>query len=101
ELFVLKSVVEGLQGPEGIAAVGISWKQTPKPQPAGVKFIVPATDAPNVNGARDLGFAAGGGNAGLPDVSSLRRAVEGGQVRVLYVIDPGPAGTIGDTSWMV
>jgi len=101
ELFVLKCLVEGLQGPEGIAAVGISWKQTPKPQPAAVKFIVPTTDAPNVNGARDLGFAAGGGNTGLPDVSSLRRAVEAGQVRVLYVIDPGPAGSIGDTSWIV
>jgi NADH-quinone oxidoreductase subunit G len=101
ELFVLKSLVEGLQGPEGVAAVGISWKQTPKPQPAAVKFKVPPTDAPNVNGARDLGFAVGAGNSGLPDVANLRRAVEAGQVRVLYVMDPGPAGSIGDTSWIV
>jgi predicted molibdopterin-dependent oxidoreductase YjgC len=101
DLFVLKNLVTGLQGPEGVGAVAVSWKHTPKAQPAGTKFVVPATDAPNVNGARDLGFATGAGNGGVPDVSALQRAVEAGQVRVLYVIDPGPAGSVGDVQWIV
>ena len=40
-----------------------------------MKFTVPETDAPNVNGARDLGFATGAGNEGLPDLHSLRTDV--------------------------
>ncbi|HEY6509303.1 MAG TPA: 2Fe-2S iron-sulfur cluster-binding protein, partial [Vicinamibacterales bacterium] len=101
ELFVLKDLVEGLQGPEGVRAVGVGWNHRPKTQPAGTQFVVPATDAPNVNGARDLGFQTGGGNGSPADVSSVRRAVEAGHVRVLYVLDPGPDGSIGDTSWIV
>ena len=52
-----------------------------KPQPAGTKFKVPAIDAPNVNGARDLGLPVGAGNDGAPDLSALRTAVEPGRVR--------------------
>jgi predicted molibdopterin-dependent oxidoreductase YjgC len=100
ELFVLRELVTGLQGPEGLSAVTVTWKHTLKVQPAGTKFVVPATDAPNVNGARDLGFAVGPDNDTLPDLASLRRAVEAGQVRVLYVIDPGPSGSIGDSQWI-
>jgi NADH-quinone oxidoreductase subunit G len=101
ELFVLKEIVTGLQGPEGVGAVTITWKHAPKAQPAGTRFVVPAADAPNVNGARDLGFATGAGNAGAPDVSSLKRAVDAGQVKVLYVLAPGPDGSLGDTQWIV
>ncbi len=101
ELFVLKQLVNGLQGPEGVGAVTMTWKHAPKAQPAGTKFVVPATDAPNVNGARDLGFSTGAGNAGAPDVSSLQRAVDAGQVRVLYVLDPGPDGSTGDVQWII
>ena len=101
DLFVLKDLVTGLQGPEGLAAVAVSWKHTPKAQPAGTKFVVPASDAPNVNGARDLGFTTGAGNASAPDVSALQRAVDAGQVRLLYVIDPGPAGSLGDVQWII
>ena len=101
ELFVLKDVVTGLQGPEGVGAVTMTWKHAPKTQPAGTKFVVPATDAPNVNGARDLGFSTGAGNAGAPDVSSLQRAVDAGHVRVLYVLDPGPDGSLGDVRWII
>ena len=75
--------------------------KTRQAQPAGTKFVVPATDAPNVNGARDLGFSTGAGNAGAPDVSSLQRAVDAGQVRVLYVLDPGPDGSLGDVQWII
>jgi NADH-quinone oxidoreductase subunit G len=101
DLFVLKDLVTGLQGPEGIGTVTVSWKHTPKAQPAGTKFVVPATDAPNVNGARDLGFATGGGNGAAPDTSALQRAVDAGQVRLLYVIDPGPGGSVGDVQWII
>jgi NADH-quinone oxidoreductase subunit G len=101
ELFVLKQVVDRLEGSGGVGAATITWTRSDKPQPQGVKFVVPATNAPNVNGARDLGYEVGAGNAGLPDLSRLRRAVEGGTVKVLYVVDPGPSGSIGDVSWVV
>src|SRR5687767_4972771 len=101
ELFVLKTMVEGLLGPDGQKAVTVTWTRSEKPQPAGAKFKVPATDAPNVNGARDLGYAVGAGNDGLPDLQELRTAVEGGRVKAPYVLDPGLDGSIGDVSWIV
>jgi NADH-quinone oxidoreductase subunit G len=100
ELFVLKQIVEGLFGADGLSAVSMSWKRSEKRQPAGTKFKVPQTDAPNVNGARDLGYRVGAGNDGFPDLTELRTAVESGRVKALYVIDPGPDGSIGDVSWI-
>jgi predicted molibdopterin-dependent oxidoreductase YjgC len=100
ELFVLKELVQGLLGSDGLKSVSISWTRTEKVQPPNTKFKVPATNAPNVNGARDLGYRVGAGNDGLPDVTDLRTAVEGGGVKALYVIDPGPDGSIGDVSWI-
>jgi NADH-quinone oxidoreductase subunit G len=101
ELFVLKQIVEGLLGADGLAAVTIAWTGAQKPQPPGTRFKVPATDAPNVNGARDLGFAAGKGNEAPSDLTALRRAVEDGRVTGLYVLDPGPDGSLGDVSWLI
>jgi NADH-quinone oxidoreductase subunit G len=101
ELFVLKQMVEGLLGPDGLSSVSLIWRHSEKKQPAGAKFLVSAIDAPNVNGARDLGFAVGQGNNGPADLQALRTAVEGGRVKVLYVLDPGPDGSIGDVSWVV
>jgi NADH-quinone oxidoreductase subunit G len=101
ELFVLKQVVQGLLGPDGLNAVAIAWTRTEKAQPATTKFKVSPTDAPNVNGARDLGYQIGAGNDGLPDLAGLRTAVESGRVKALYVMDPGPDGSIGDVSWLV
>jgi NADH-quinone oxidoreductase subunit G len=100
ELFVLKELLEGLLGGDGLKAATVSWTRTEKSQPAGTKFKVPATDAPNVNGARDLGYEVGRGNDALPDLGELRRAVEDGRVKALYVIDPGPDGTLGDVDWV-
>ena len=57
---------------------------------------MPATDAPNVNGARDLGYAVGQGNDGAAGPAELRTAVEAGRVKALYVLDPGPDGSLGD-----
>jgi len=101
DLFVLKGLADGLLGADGLASVTVTWSRSDKPQPADVKFRVPATDAPNVNGARDLGYSVGQGNAGTPDLSALRTAVEAGRVKALYVVDPGPSGSAGDLSWIV
>jgi NADH-quinone oxidoreductase subunit G len=101
ELFVLKQTVEGLLGPDGLSSVTLSWRRREKPQPASAQFKISVTDAPNVNGARDLGFAVGGGNDGGPDLSALRTAIEAKRVKALYVIDPGPDGSLGDVSWIV
>ena len=101
ELFVLRQIVEGLLGAEGMKAVSVSWSRSEKAQPAGAKFKIPATDAPNVNGAKALGYEVGAGNDGAADLSRLRTAVEGGRVKALYVIDPGPEGSLGDVSWIV
>jgi NADH-quinone oxidoreductase subunit G len=101
ELFVLKQMVEGLLGADGLSSVTMSWNRSEKPQPSGAKFTISQTDAPNVNGARDLGFKVGSGNDGPADLSGLRTAVESGRVKVVYVVDPGPDGSIGDISWVV
>jgi NADH-quinone oxidoreductase subunit G len=82
-------------------AVAISWRHREKPQPAGAKFRIPAVDAPNVNGARDLGFPVKGSDAGVADVSAFRQELEQGRVPALYVFDPSPAGYIGDVSWIL
>jgi len=101
ELFVLKYLVKGLLGNDGLGAVTIAWTGGQKPQPPATKFKVPPTDAPNVNGARDLGFAVGKGNDAPPDLTSFRTAIEGGRVKALYVLDPGPDGSLGDVSWLI
>jgi len=102
ELFVIKEMLEALLGPEGVrSAASVAWTRTDKPQPPGTAFRVPATNAPNVNGARDLGFSVGAGNDGDADISELRGAVEAGRVQALYVVHPGPDGSLGDTSWLV
>jgi len=94
ELFVLRE----LAGKSGGAT--ITWRLREKPQPANTKFKVPAVDAPNVHGAKDLGFAIA--DAGGPaDVSTLKTSVEAGRVKVLYVLDLGPDGSIGDTDWIL
>jgi len=94
ELFAIRHVLGSTDG------VTISWRYREKPQSAGTTFRIPAVDAPNVRGARDLGFAVGEGS-GPADVSGLGAAVDAGHVKVLYVLDPGPDETIGDTNWIL
>jgi predicted molibdopterin-dependent oxidoreductase YjgC len=74
---------------------------------------VQVVDAPNVNGAIDLGLVDKRDQESLSpvspekdprsrlDLAELRAAVDAGRVKALYVFDPGPAGTIGDLSWIV
>ena len=103
ELFLFKRLTELLLGETGPKTISVGWRYREKPQPEGTKFRVPPVDAPNVNGARLFGLAPGapGDPARPADLSALRQAVEAGQVTALYVFDPGPEGSIGDTSWIV
>jgi NADH-quinone oxidoreductase subunit G len=101
ELFLLKQMSEGMKGEGGAAHVHVTWRRTEKRQPEDTKFRVPATDAPNVNGARDLGLSTGAGNDGGADLTALQSAVDAGAVAVLYVMDPGPEGSLGDISWLI
>ena len=94
ELFVLREVAQKC------GDITISWRHREKPQPPNTTFKIPAVDAPNVRGARDLGFEVGD-IEGPADVSRLKDAVDAGRVKVLYVFDSGPEGSIGDTNWIV
>jgi hypothetical protein len=83
ELFILRELAKHSGG------LALGWRHRPKPQPAGTKFPIPAVDAPNLRGARDLGFDVG--QPGAPaDLSQLKAAVTAGHAKVLYVVDPGP-----------
>ena len=103
ELFMFRRLAEELMGDTGPGTISVSWRYTDKPQPPNTKFKVPAVDAPNVNGARIFGFVAGAPGDEVRDanVTALRQAVEGGKVTALYVFDPGPDGSLGDTKWIV
>ncbi len=100
ELFVLRQVVEGLLGGDGLRSVTVTWTRSDKPQPPDSKFKISSTDAPNINGARALGYDVGAGNDGGVDITGLRTAVETGRVKALYVLHPGPDGGLGDVSWI-
>ena len=94
ELYVLKQFAGNTGG------VTFGWRHRPKPQPANTKFKIPAVDAPNLRGAHDLGFKMGQ-HDGPADVSNLRAAIDTGAVKLLYVLDPGPDGSLGETDWIV
>ena len=96
ELHVLKQLATGTGSP-----ISVAWKTSEKIQPAGTTFKVPPADAPNIDGARDLGLRVPASNATPPDLQDLRTSLEGGQVKALYVLDPGPPGSMGDVSWIV
>jgi NADH-quinone oxidoreductase subunit G len=101
EMFLLKRLAEDLKGDGGASHVHVTWRRTEKPQPANTKFRVPAIDAPNVTGAKDVGLAATANADGDADLSALVTAIDQGRVSVLYVHDPGPDGSMGDVSWIV
>jgi len=101
EMYLLKRIAEDLKGEGGASHVHVAWRRTEKQQPPNTKFRVPAIDAPNVNGARDLGLAVTGKGDGDADLSALRTAIDQGRVAVLYVVDPGPDGSMGDLSWII
>jgi len=99
ELFLVGRLGGAFGLPED--GVAISWRVREKPQPAQTKFRIPPVDAPNVRGAGDLGFPIKTTANGEPDMASFRQKLESGGVKSLYVFDPGPAGSIGDLSWVI
>jgi len=99
ELFLIGNVGGALGLPED--GVAVSWRTRIKPQPPGAKFRIPPVDAPNVNGAKDLGFPVKADAEGCADLTGMRKEVERGGVKALYVFDPGPEGSIGDVSWII
>jgi NADH-quinone oxidoreductase subunit G len=99
DLFVIGRLGGAFRIPE--EGVAVSWRRRVKPQPPGSKFKIPPIDAPNVRGARDLGFPVTASTSGDADLSAFRVDVQSGKVGTLYVFDPGPAGTIGDLSWVI
>ncbi|HYU78818.1 MAG TPA: molybdopterin-dependent oxidoreductase, partial [Vicinamibacterales bacterium] len=101
ELFLLKKMATSLKGDGGADHVHVGWRRSAKRQPPDTKFRVPATDAPNVAGAGDFGLAVGAGNEGEADLSLLRAAVEQRHVSVVYIVDPGPDGSLGDVTWLI
>jgi NADH-quinone oxidoreductase subunit G len=94
ELYLCKQIGGALNAP-----LAVSWTATEKPQPRNTAFPVPPIDAPNVKGAKDLGLVPA--DATAPDLSAMRTAVEGGTIRAVYVLDPGPDKTLGDVRWLV
>lgn len=101
EMYLLKRLAEDLKGDGGASHVHVAWRRTEKPQPANTRFQVPAIDAPNLNGAKDLGLAVASKNEGDADLSALQSAIDQDRVAVLYIVDPGPDGSMGDVSWLV
>ena len=99
ELFLVGTLGGRLGLPED--GVAVSWRTRVKPQPPGAKFKIPPIDAPNVNGAIDMGFPVKADSNGVADISRMRSEVERGGVKALYVFDPGPEGSIGDVSWVI
>jgi NADH-quinone oxidoreductase subunit G len=99
ELFLVGRLGGAFGLPED--GVAISWRVRQKPQPPNAKFRIPPVDAPNVKGAADLGFPVKADGSGAPDLSAFGKQIESGAVKALYVFDPGPAGSIGDVSWII
>ena len=99
EMFVLARLAQEVLGAEARDAIHVSWVASPKPQPDATNFRVPDVDAPNVAGARAFGLVDR--DASAPNLPPLREAIEAGRVSALYVLDPGPVGTIGDLNWLV
>jgi len=99
ELFLIRALTGALAAEEGRGLVTVGWRTSAKAQPADTKFPVPPVDAPNVTGARDLGFIVPEGD--VPDFTSLRQAIDAGQVAALFVFDPGPDGSLGDMTWLI
>ena len=81
ELHLLGRLAAGLALESGPGGIAVSWRSSPKDQPARTTFTVPPVDAPNVRGARDLGLLVEEGDSSSADLSGLRAAVAAGRRR--------------------
>jgi NADH-quinone oxidoreductase subunit G len=100
ELYVAARIAQHLLGDAAPNAVDVTWATSAKRQPAGARFTVPTVDAPNVGGARMLGLTSAATGEAAASLDSLRADVEAGKVSTLFVLDPGPAGSLGDVAWI-
>jgi NADH-quinone oxidoreductase subunit G len=100
ELYAAARVAQHLLGDGAQHAIDVTWTTSVKAQPKGVKFVVPTVDAPNVSGARILGLTSAGPGQAAAGLDALRADVESGKVSALFVLDPGPAGSLGDVAWI-
>jgi NADH-quinone oxidoreductase subunit G len=101
EMFALGRLAERLVGDTAPQSFSVTWTSSTKAQPASTRFPIPPINAPNVAGARLLGLTSVPAGHPNPDLSALRHAADAGSVGVCYVLDPGPAGSIGDLGWVV
>jgi NADH-quinone oxidoreductase subunit G len=101
ELYATARLAQHVLGDAAQRSIFVTWTGSEKQQPARAKFQVPTVDAPNVAGARAFGLTDAGPGAPAADLTALRNDIEGGRVSTLYVLDPGPAGSIGDVSWII
>jgi len=98
ELFLLKRLAAETPG---AGSLHVTYTRSEKVQPATTRFHIPATDAPNLNGAADLGLRIGAGLSGDADLSALKAAVDAGSVSLVYIVDLGPDGSMGDMQWLI
>jgi NADH-quinone oxidoreductase subunit G len=97
ELYLLARLAQQLLGAQARQAITVTWTSRTKTQPAATRFRVPEVDAPNVAGAKAFGLVAGD----QPQIDALRQTVAAGTIPAVYVLDPGPAGSMGDLQWLV
>ena len=100
ELFAFGRLGQALLGDAAPGAFSVTWTTSEKRQHEDTKFPIPTVDAPNVAGARMLGLTDAGPGTSA-NLDRLRAAVDAGNMPVLYVFDPGPAGSLGDVTWIV
>ena len=82
----------------------VSWRYQPKTQPAGHDVHGAGrrrAERQRRAAASASSPAASATRSGAADLSALRAAVEAGRVSALYVFDPGPDGSLGDTRWIL
>jgi NADH-quinone oxidoreductase subunit G len=101
EMYLAARLAQHVLGDAAQEGISVSWSSRMKEQPDTTKFTVPPVDAPNVAGARAFGLTNVEPRALLPDLTRLRNEIDAGRVSALYVIDPGPEGSIGDLRWVV
>jgi NADH-quinone oxidoreductase subunit G len=101
ELFLVRELARAIQGPGAEQRVCLMWRTTDKAQPGGTAFTVPQVDAPNVVGARDLGFVVPDGATSPCDPATLQLAIDSGAVSALYVSWIVAARTSGTLPYLV
>ena len=87
----------GCSAPTACGRSTIAWTRSEKPQPPDYEVQDPGDRrAERQRRARRSATTSAPATTAMPDLSGLRAAVEGGRVKALYVLDPGPDGSLGD-----